>query len=349
MGWINDVTGGDCCGSPPPAPDYMGLAQQQGQNNIDMAKMQQPNVISPYGTQTVTYGGTPQQTQANFDAQAYLNANPDVAQAISRGGPNDVTSAWQHYQNYGMGEGRKFTMLPTAQGNIPTVTQTLSPAQQGLLDQQNKMKGLLGGLGIQGAQSLQGIVGRPLDLSGLPDAPKDSQTLRDQAYQAAMGRVNEDAAYNRDEANSNLVAAGFHPGSKGYDQRMNIVNRGVNDARNVAMLNSGNMAQQSFNMDAANRSRGLAEMLAQRQTPLNEINALMSGSQVSNPFTMPGAGGVNAQPAPLFQAGQLAGGYGTDVYNAGMAQNTAAMGGLFGLAGAGIGALGSYLGSPGGR
>lgn len=52
-------------------------------------------------------------TQSNFDAAAYLQANPDVA----------ADSTWSqdpygHYQRYGKNEGRAFT--PTAQSSTPT-------------------------------------------------------------------------------------------------------------------------------------------------------------------------------------------------------------------------------------
>jgi hypothetical protein len=46
-------------------------------------------------------------SQDNFDANAYLAANPDVAQAVNRG----ETSAWQHYNDCGSREGRKFTSI----------------------------------------------------------------------------------------------------------------------------------------------------------------------------------------------------------------------------------------------
>jgi hypothetical protein len=57
---------------------------------------------------TTTSGG---QTLDNFDSQAYLAANPDVAAAIGKPG---VESAFAHYINYGQGEGRAFT--PNAAG-----------------------------------------------------------------------------------------------------------------------------------------------------------------------------------------------------------------------------------------
>ena len=339
--------------TPPAAPDYQALAAQQGQNNIDIAKMQQPNVVGPYGTQTVTYGGTPEKTVDNFDSDAFLKAHPDVQYAISNYGKfnpvtqsmNTVSSAWDYWNKYGQNSGDEFTFKPTATGNIPTITQTLSPEQQKLLDQQNQIKGLLGNLGIQGAESLRGIVGKPLDLSGLPAAPQDSQALRDQAYNAQMSRVNEDYGRQSDDLNSNLVAAGFHPGSKGYDDRQNLLNRGLNDARQQAILNSGNVAQQSYNMDAASRARALSEMLAQRQMPLNEISALMSGSQVSNPFAQAGVGGVNAQGTPIMQGAQLGSSYAGDLYNASAARAGQMNQGLFGLGATGLMASSPYWGS----
>lgn len=44
------------------------------------------------------------QNQSTFNAQAYLQANPDVAAQIGRQG---VESPWAHYQNFGQREGRK--------------------------------------------------------------------------------------------------------------------------------------------------------------------------------------------------------------------------------------------------
>jgi hypothetical protein len=323
--------------SPPPAPDYIGAAQQQGQNNIDMAKMQQPNVVGPYGTQTVTYGGTPDKTLANFDAAAYLKANPDVAAGFMPGEGNvQKMDPWFHYQNYGQSEGRAFTPLASATGNTPTITQTLSPEQQKLLDQQNTIKGLLGNLGIQGADALKGVVGKNLDLSGLSGMPGSADATRNKVYDAMMTRIGSDDARRRDDLNSNMVAAGHRLGSKAYDDQMHLQDRSYNDARQQAVLASGQEAQRDFGMDMQRRTQGLSELLTQRQTPLNEINALMSGSQVQNPFAMAGAGGINAQPAPLMGAVGAAGDYNTDLYNASAAQAGGVNQGLFGLGSAGL-------------
>lgn len=269
---------------PPPAPDYTGAAVAQGKANkeaeIASSRLNNPNVVNPFGTQTWTEGATD-------DAR-------------------------------------------------PTLTQILSPEQQALLDQSNTAKGLLGGLGIQGATALQGVVGKNLDLSGAPAAPT-SQGARTDAYDAMMTRINEGTTASKDQKNSDLIAAGIRPGTKAYQDAMFGIDRGFNDARQQAMIAAGAEGQRDFVMDTQSRKDAIAEILAQRQTPLNEINALISGSQVSNPFAVPGAAqNTGIQPAPLYNAANQAGQYQTDVWNQQQANRNGMMGGLFNLGAAAL-------------
>lgn len=218
----------------------------------------------------------------------------------------------------------------------PTLTQTYSPEQQALYDQSIRSKMLLGGLGEQGATALQGVVGRNLDLSGAPVAPTTGRS-RDDAYNAMMTRINEGTAISKDQKNSELIAAGIRPGTKAYQDAMFSIDRGANDARQQAIIAAGAEGQRDFNMGTQARKDAIAEILAQRQTPLNEINALMSGSQVSNPFAVPGAAqNANIAPAPLYNAAMQAGQYGTDVYNQGIGQSNNMMSGLFRLGSAAV-------------
>ena len=265
--------------APPPAPDYTGAAQAQGAANVEAARVQgrmnNPNVVGPYGTQTVNWSG-----------------------------------------------------------DQPTLTQTLSPEQQALYQQQTGNQQLLGGLGTQGINAAQGIIGSKLDYSGAPAAPGDYGALRNSVYDAMMARPNQDIAINKDNLNSSLIASGIRPGSKAYDNQMNLVNRQQTDAQQQALINAGNQTQQAYGMDMQSRQQALAEQLAQRQVPLNEITALMSGSQVSNPFSTPGyAQNTQVGAAPLYNAAQQTGQYGTDVYNAQMASQGNQQSGLFGLGG----------------
>ena len=282
-----------CAPSPPPAPDYAGAATAQGAANKEAAlassRLNNPNVVNPYGTQTWREGALPE--------------------------------------------------------DRPTMTQTFSPEQQALYESSMQTKGLLGDLGTQGATALQGVIGQNLDLSGAPAAPGSAEQTRTSAYDAIMSRVNEDTANQRDQRNSELIAAGILPGNEAYDDAQNLIGRQYNDARQQAILASGQEGQRDFNMDTQRRKDAVAELLLGRQTPLNEINALMSGSQVSNPFAVPGAAqNSNIAPAPIFGAAQAQGAADMNAYNAGAAQGNATMGGLFSLGSAAMGApAGGFL------
>ena len=222
-------------------------------------------------------------------------------------------------------------------GERPTLTQTLSPEQQALYAQETQTQQQLGELGTQGATALQGVVGKELDLSGAPAAPGDAAGTRDAVINAMMSRVNEDYGRSADQANSDLIAAGIRPGSKAYDDKMALIERGRNDARQQAIIAGGSEAQRDFTMDTQARKDAIAEILAQRQTPLNEVTALMSGSQVTNPFAMPGAAqNSNIAPAPLFGAAQAKYGAEADAYNAQQQRGAGLMSGLFSLGSAGL-------------
>ena len=219
-------------------------------------------------------------------------------------------------------------------GERPTMVQTLSPAEQAKYDQESRVAGLLGGLGEQGARSLEGVVGKALDFSGMPAAPTSTGARQD-AYDAIMSRVNEETMQGKDRKNSELIAAGIRPGTKAYQDAMFAIDRGANDARQQAILAAGQEGQRDFTMGTQQRKDAIAELLAQRQTPLNEINALMSGSQVNNPFAIPGAAqNANIQAAPVYNAALQQGQYDTDVYNQHQASSNATTSGLMGLASA---------------
>ena len=100
--------------------------------------------------------------------------------------------------------------------------------------------------------------------------------------------------------------------------------------------------QQAYNNVGLNnnaRQQMINERLLSRQTPLNEFSALLSGAQVQQPNFI-NTPGTQIQPTdvagPIYQNYQGA----LNNYNQQIGQRNATMGGLFGLAGAG---LGGYL------
>jgi hypothetical protein len=267
--------------SPPPAPDYKGAAQEQGAANVEAArvqgKMNNPNVVNPYGTQTTTW-----------------------------------------------------------QGDQPTLTQTFAPQQQALYDQQVKSQQMLGGLGQQGVTAAQGILGTKVDFSGSPTAGNPQQSYQN-AVDAMMQRPTADYQRAVEQSNADLASAGIPVGSKAYNTQRDLLGRQLTDAQTQAGLAGINAGNTFFNQQQAAHQTGNADYLTQRTQPLNEITALMSGSQVSNPFTMPGyAQNAQVQAAPLYNAAQQTGNYNTDVWNAKQAQQGQLQSGLFGLGGSAL-------------
>jgi hypothetical protein len=335
--------------SAPAAPDYQGAAQAQGAANIQAArttaKLNNPNVSSPYGTQSVSYGtfdqpGFDTAMQQYQQALAAYNAPQPAAQSgrfvenFSGDGRTRPTSASIGQMSRGAAPIAPTQAQFTRNEDTPTFTQTFSPEQQALYNQQAGNQLLLGGLGTQGINAAQGIVGRQVDYSGASAMPGSSDAIRRQVYDAMMQRPNEDIAVQRDNANSQLTAAGIPKDSLAYQNAMRQIDRQENDARNQAVISGGVEAQRNYGMDIQSRQQGLNEYNAQRSIPLNEITALMSGSQVSNPFQMPSyAQSSQIAPAPTYAATNAQGQYSTDVFNQKSAQQGNMQSGLLGLGG----------------
>lgn len=309
-----------CAPTPPAAPDYLGAAQAQGAANVEVARtgsrLNNPNIINPYGTQTVSYGG--------FDQAGYDRA----MQEFNRFAPTFDPVTGRQTNTAPIQPTREQFAISQ---DTPTVRQTFSPEQQALYEQSTRTKQLLGGLGEQGATALQGVVGQSVDFSGAPQTGS-YDTTRQRVIDAYMSRANEDYGRATDQTNSDLIAAGIRPGTKAYADRQQMNERARNDAYQQAEIQGGNAAAQAYGVDEARRRQAITEQLAQRQTPLNEVTALLSGSQVSNPFTMPGyAATAQPQSAPIFGATTAAGNYASDLYNAQAAQQGNLAQGLFGL------------------
>src|SRR5690606_14878812 len=76
-------------------------------------------------------------------------------------------------------------------------------------------------------------------------------------------------AERREREATRLANQGIRLGSTAYDRAMSLVDQGENDAYNELLLRG--------------RGQAVQERLTERNQPINEISALMSGSQVSQP------------------------------------------------------------------
>lgn len=271
---------------------------------------------------------------------------PDYVQAAKAQGQENLKAAIATgrinnpnvYNPYG-------TQTVTWNNDIPTITQTLSDDQQAILRRDNWSKQFAGDASVDSAKLLRGNLGKNLDFSGLPNAPQSAMQRRDDVINSMMSRIDSDTAGQRNSKNSELIAAGIRPGTEAYKAAMTQIDRQYNDARNNAILAGGQEATRDFGMDQATRQQAISEMLQQRQVPLNEYTALMTGQQVNSPF----AGGLGYQAgagvgaAPMFNAISNQGQAQQNIYNQNQAQMNSNI-----TAGAGlIGALGAAaIGAP---
>lgn len=265
-------------------------------------------------------------------AQAQGAANLQAAQATGHmNNPNVVNP-------YG-------SQTTTWNGNDPTITQTLSPDQQVIQDNTTSAKQTLSGAANNMAGNISSSLSQPLDFSGLPAAPTSANQMRSDVVDAMMSRVNTDTAGQRDNTNSTLIAQGIRPGTAAYGTAMNQIDRQYNDARQQA-INAGTSASaQDYSQTMGIHQQAISDLLAQRDTPLNELSALQSGSQVSNPFAsnLGYQAGASVQAAPVAQAVTNQGQAAQNAYNQGVASQNGNI-----SAGAGmVGSLGAaYLGAP---
>ena len=115
-------------------------------------------------------------------------------------------------------------------------------------------------------------------------------------------------------------------------------------AQNSAQAQQFNQALQSAQFGNTAQQQALAQQMQLRNQPLNEISALMSGSQIQMP-QFQGYTGSNVAAAPVFQGVQAQGQDAINRYNVAQSANNALTSGLFGLGGAALG--GAMMGGPG--
>lgn len=362
--------------STPPTPDYVGAAQAQGAANEQTARVQgrmnNPNVYTPYGSQTVTWGsGSPVFNESAYN-QAMTNYNNALSQYNATGGRGQVhyggedgTTAWYDNPNGGtapvMPTRDQFTTSSGA--DQPTVTQSLAPAQQQLLDAQNNISLNLAGIAQSGLGRVGNSMGQSFDISRLnpiqtsiSQDPQARQHAEDMAYQAATSRLDPQWAHQAEMQRASLANQGLVAGDDAYDAAMRDFNNAKNDAYLQAQSNAVNQGLNNqtaqFNMNAQNAAFGNNASQQQlqlesylRSLPLNELNSLRTGSQVTNP-QFQGYNPTSVSPAPIMQGAMAQGQANQNAYNANQASNNAFMGGLMQLGGAAMMAPTGTFGGP---
>ena len=259
---------------------------------------------------------------------------PDpVATASAQGGANRDTAMTQAAMNMVDQVGPDGSLTYTKTGDqtfydsltgnayyVPkyTATTTLSESGKRLQGVNDQTEYNLATIGRDQSAKIGGILGTNVDLS--------NEATEKRLMELGSKRLDPRFAQEESALRARLINQGVRPGSAAYDAEMNNFAQGKNDAYNSLLLSG--------------RGQAVQEALTERNQPLNEISALMNGSQVSMPnfinTPQTQVAGTDYQGAVYNSyQGQM------DAYKQKVASNNAMLGGLFGMAGA-LG--GGYLG-----
>ena len=328
-----------------------------------MGKPDAPTPPNPYATAAAQTGSNVSTGVAN----AFLN---NVNQVTPQGSLNyDVTGNYDWKdpstgQTYSI---PRFTATQNLSGQQQAIQGQSEAAQYNLANLANTQsarlgQSLAGGVNLGGAPA-GGTAGM---VTGVPQAQttfgdgSDYSADRARVEEALYGRINPQLERDRAGIEQRLADQGIRYGSQAYQSAMDDYNRQSTDAR-LAVTQAGAAEQQQafeqarargafanaglaqqmmqgqagFNAANAARNQYLQEQYQARNQPLNEIGALLGSGQITPPsfINTPGSQIANTDFAGIVNQNfaQQFGNYQVQNQNA-----QQLMGGLFGLAGAGI-------------
>ena len=258
------------------------------------------------------YSGAAKETaQGNLDAARVATAANRVNQ----------------YTPYGSLE---YKINPESQWDIygnPTwsATQTLSPEQQQLLDIQNQTSIGMGNLAGKGLGYVENMISKPFDTSGIAQTGiNPGETMQD----SIMRRLQPQIEQGREALQAQLANQGVVPGTEAYNRAMTQQNQRENDAMTSAVV-------QGTQTGLAANQQGFQQLGYMRNEPINTLNAVRTGSQVSSPnFISNIAQQATTQGADLLGAAQMQQNAAQAGANASNAASSNLTSGLMGLGGA---------------
>lgn len=219
------------------------------------------------------------------------------------------------------------------------------------------------GMGLQARQQSVGETGQQGQFSN----QAQQQAFQQAAMRGEFGNAAQQQAFNQSLAGGNFFNQAqqqrFQQGVTGtgldlaaeqqaYQQALGnagLAQQGEQQAFNqrLAAMQAGNQAEQArfaqeqsagtFQNQA--RQQAIQEAMLLRQLPLNELNALRSGSQVQMP-QFQAFQGTNVQPAPIFNAATASGNAAMQGYQNQVSANNAQLSGLFDIGSTVLGGAG---------
>lgn len=236
--------------------------------------------------------------KATADAQAQMNRETAITQA-GLNSTNQVTP-WGNLT---------YTQSGTWDDGTPqfTATTSLSPEQQELYNLSTATQKNLGNIGVEQSGKIRDLLNSPIDMS--------NEAVESRLFDLGSKRLNPVFAEREGQMRQDLLNRGIREGTPAFEAEMRRFNESRNDAFNQLALTG--------------RGQAMQELLTSRNQPINEITALLSGSQVQSPQFQ------STPQTPV--SGVDYAGLVSNNYNQQVAANNSMLGGLAGLGGSLIG------------
>jgi len=265
---------------------------------------------APAQAATPDYTGAAQQTaQGNIDAARLATAANRVNQVTPYGSLNYSITGQDPYGN------------PTW-----TATQTLSPDQQQLYNYDIQASKGLGALSNKGLEYVSNMMDKPFDTSSLP---KTGINAGEDMSQSILRRLGPQLQMEKETFDQTMANKGIPVGSRAYENAARVFQQGQNDKLTSAII-------QGTQTGLAANQQGFNQLAYQRNEPINTLNAVRSGAQVTNPSWVTPVNQATTAGADYMGAAGLTGQANIANANAENARTNAMMSGLFSLGGAGI-------------
>lgn len=181
-----------------------------------------------------------------------------------------------------------------------TSTVSLSPSGQSLLDQQNKTSMGLGHLQDAATDRVGSTLGAPMP--GSYDPTQETNNAASLINARLLPQQQRDHA----DLDTQLANQGIMPGSEAHTRAEDQLGRTQNDAKQQAQL-------QGITLGQSQQGQQYAQQVANRNMPMNELNAIRTGAQVTNPTFQ-----QSPQQATTSGPDMMAAANGTNQYNMGL-------------------------------
>jgi hypothetical protein len=204
-----------------------------------------------------------------------------------------------------------------------TATSAFSPDQQALYDYDIASSKGLGQLQGKGLNYVSNMLDKPFDTSGLPQTGINAG---EQMSESIMRRLQPNILMEQKRFDAQMANQGIPLGSEAYQNAKRNFDERQNDKLTSAIIQGTQTGLQA-------RGQGFSEQAYQRNEPINTLNAVRSGSQVTNPnsFFVNAPQQATTAGADYLGAAGMTGNANIAAANAENAQRNAMIQGLFSL------------------